>query len=502
MRFLSIIACVCTLPAFVLGQHVPTRAAEIQRHNMNQVELCISNFGKFGQNEQGEPGCWWPIGTNSTYIYGAGLWFGAIASVTGDTLVSTGYDFLCVTNYAPGLHDMLPGNPDAVIYMYPYMWPPPDSTYPMAPQDTISHQDSWCSFHDCDSIMHDSRPIGIEVYQTGSVWDEPFIEDVVYLTYEIRNVSGHTLHDCHIGIAVDSRNCVVDSNTCIIERTYQVDGEEYLVDNIGYSYDAQYGAIGFDLLQTPFDLQEGHDKDNDGIPDQYERDSVYYWQHVPQWQWDVDNDGVPDWRDASENPQLEMTAYKQITPTFFPANDRERYSVLAGYDFNLGQFIPYDTIPGDRPVFVSSSGPFEMAADSSIAVVLAIVLAEYGPGATPQAETCLVISDYWAQEFYNMNWSLQVEEHEPVTAREKLFTITPHPVSGMTVISFCLPEPDIVSLELYSAAGRLVRVITDSNYPAGTHAVPLSTYDLSQGTYFVMMKTKRGEYARPVTVVR
>ncbi len=502
MRPLSIILSACTVPAFVLGQYLAARSFEITIHDMNRVELCISNFGQFGQDERSEPGCWWPIGSNGTYIFGAGFWFGAIDSVTGDTLVSTGYDFFGATNYGPGLHDMLPGHPDAVIYLYPCRWPPPDSTYPMAPQDTTSHQDSWCSFHDCDPSAHDTRPIGIEAYQTGYVWDEAFIEDVVYLAYEIRNVSGHNLHDCHIGIAVDSRQCDVDSNTCIIERTYQVNGEEYLVDNIGYSYNAQYSAIGLDLLQTPFDLQEGHDKDNDGIPDQYERDSVYYWQHVPQWQWDVDNDGVPDWRDASENPQLEMTAYKQITPELFPMNDGERYSLLAGYDFNSGQYIPYDTTPGDRPVFVSSSGPFDVAVDSSTTVVLAIVLAEYGTTAVPQAETCLVITDYWAQQFFNMNWSVYVEEHEPVVAREKPFAITPQPVNGQAAVSFCLPEPGMVSLKLYSVAGRLVRAIAERTFSAGMHTVSLSTHDLNQGTYFVMLKSARGERAQPMIVVR
>ncbi|UCC12489.1 MAG: hypothetical protein JSW02_02845, partial [candidate division WOR-3 bacterium] len=98
MRPLCIILCACTVPAFVLGQYVPVRFFEITIHDTNQVELCISNFGQFGQDERGEPGCWWPEGTNSAYIFGAGLWFGTIDSVTGDTLVSTGYDFSGATN--------------------------------------------------------------------------------------------------------------------------------------------------------------------------------------------------------------------------------------------------------------------------------------------------------------------------------------------------------------------------------------------------------------------
>ena len=39
----------------------PTRAFQVLRHDGNQVEMCISNFGKFGQDETGcNQGCWWP----------------------------------------------------------------------------------------------------------------------------------------------------------------------------------------------------------------------------------------------------------------------------------------------------------------------------------------------------------------------------------------------------------------------------------------------------------
>ncbi|UCF69797.1 MAG: hypothetical protein JSW49_06215, partial [candidate division WOR-3 bacterium] len=41
-----------------------SREFQIIRHNINQVEMCVSNYGKFGQDETGNnAGCWWPVGS-------------------------------------------------------------------------------------------------------------------------------------------------------------------------------------------------------------------------------------------------------------------------------------------------------------------------------------------------------------------------------------------------------------------------------------------------------
>jgi len=37
----------------------PSRPEQLKVHNINQVEMTISNYGVFGQNLSGS-GCWWP----------------------------------------------------------------------------------------------------------------------------------------------------------------------------------------------------------------------------------------------------------------------------------------------------------------------------------------------------------------------------------------------------------------------------------------------------------
>lgn len=491
------------------------REFQIKIHNINQVEMCVSNFGMFGQTESGDPGCWWPIGSGQNYINGAGIWFGTIDSITGDTLVTIGYgpsggQF----EFIPGLRDMPISHPNAIIYMYPDPWPAPQDTFPMAPQDAISHQDSWCCYNDCDSLYHmpeDTRPIGIEIYQTVYAWDEPAIDDVIFMTYKVKNVSEYNLKDCYVGICA---NCDIsvfyDQNTAILERPYFIDCNLYIVDDLAYEWvyndsNPGCGTVGFDLLQTPFDLEWGADKDNDGIPDQHERDSSYYWNNVPLNKWDVDNDGVPDWRDASENPQLEMTAFKRFTLDLEPGRDNERYLTLAGYNYITGQYEPYDTIippPGEDSRFLISSGPFDIDVDSIITMTLAVVLADYGIDATPPAETCLVITNHWAQWQYDMNWFLLIKEETCFEILNTNFIINPNPTCRNTKISFSLSKSGHVSLKLYNTIGQLVKEIMQEHKSAGKYNIDLNMGGLAQGTYFLVLETPHYKTSRSLVILR
>ena len=110
----------------------PCREYQIRVHDINQVEMSVSNYGKYGQNEQGWYGCWWPKGSGHEYIFGAGTWFGTI--VDGDTLVTIGYGpHGGESEYVPGLAGMSVSDPDAIIFMYPATWPPPAETVHRSP---------------------------------------------------------------------------------------------------------------------------------------------------------------------------------------------------------------------------------------------------------------------------------------------------------------------------------------------------------------------------------
>ncbi|GAF98006.1 unnamed protein product, partial [marine sediment metagenome] len=239
-----------------------------------------------------------------------------------------------------------------------------------------------------------------------------------------------------------------------------------IVDDVAYQWSystpswPETGAICFDLLQTPFDLEWGQDKDNDGIPDQYERDSVYYWNNVPPEMWDVDNDGIPDWRDASENPQLGMTAYKRFCLDLEPHTDPERYMALAGYNIFNGQYEPYDTIipdPDDHR-FIMSSGPFDLEPDSTVTILFAVLFANW-ENIYQTPDTVLVLVGKWAQLYYDKFWFLSpgIDEHQSTKLLPVNLEIRPNPFSYKTDIRWQVPDNSNATMEIYGVTGRLVK---------------------------------------------
>ena len=401
------------------------REFQIKRHNINQVEMCISNYGKYGQDEAGNAGCWWPKNSGHNYIFGAGPWFGTIEEASGDTLVTIGYGpHGGEHEYVPGIVGMPFSSAEAIIYMAPSPWPPPIASYPMAPQESKSHQDSWCAYNDLDPVYHtpgDTRPIGLEVYQTVYAWNLSTTQDIIFIRYELKNVSGHKLVNCYFGVCCDndiggeSGTAANDIMAGILGRWYVINGESLYVDDIGYQWQEVAeggwtefpGALAYDYLQSPWDLVANQDKDNDGILDQYEMDSAYFWNSLPDSMRDADQDGTPDWRDPSQIPQLGMTALKRFTIDVEPNRDNERYITLAGRNFKTGAYEPYDTIPTEPADqrFLQCSGPFDLDTNKIATVLVGVVLA-YWHNIWGRPDSALVQVDNTAQFIYDKNWLL------------------------------------------------------------------------------------------------
>jgi len=397
------------------------RGFEKTIHNANNIEMYTTNYGILANKTAGilqwEPGLYWPKGSGHDYGLGIGPWFAAIEQSTNDTLVTVGFWLGDGSSeWVPGLHEMPLNDPDARIYMYPSDWPPPISVFPMAPQAINSFQDSWTVYNDLNPKYHhpfDTRPIGLEVYQTIYAWDIPVVKDVIYIKFDFKNVSENELKNCYFGLFAPVGTAVPTNEIIgmILERWYEVESESVCINNIAYLWQVEEewwnevpGVIGIDLLQTPWDLVMGNDKDKDGIPDEHERDSIYYVTNLPDSMWDIDGDLTPDWRDPSEIPQLGMTAFKDVEK-IYPHSDPERYLVLAGYDYRTMLYNPYDSMPSDTSIHILllSSGPFNLSPDSMITVVIGIMITDwYNDYQLP--DTALAEVDYYTQLVFDKNW--------------------------------------------------------------------------------------------------
>jgi len=287
--------------------------------NANQWRLSISNYGKF-EAPSGQPAGLWPGNTDHNYIYGAGIWIGGVLP-NGDTVVAVGY----MTNnsrseFAPGLPYSDPNNPEWRVYFST------DDDYPLP---VLSFLDSYCSYNEFDTAYHvaDSfhvmEPLGVTVNRRTLAWPSSWYDDVVFIEYVIRNDTAYSLNNVYASIGMD----------------FDIGNEA------GTNAD---DITGFDLSRK---LGFG-----------------YQYYNEPGWDWT----GKFGLKLLSDYP---VAAFKRFTLENEPLWDREKFLLLAGYDFETGIYDPYDSLapdPDDQR-FVLSIGPFDLQPGDSLLLDYVII---------------------------------------------------------------------------------------------------------------------------------
>jgi hypothetical protein len=352
------------------------RVYDIQWLNINRWKTPFHNDGKYGYDPSsgtGVAGGAWPQPLHNCYIFGAGLWFGSIRARAddpskADTLVTFGYNPnsggsemspVTVENVAEGT-----ANPNDRIFMYPTTWPPaprerwvtsPDLDS-VVPKENFSLQDMWCAYSDVMTENHISpgKPQNIDVYQTVYAWNYPSNEDIFFITYVVRNASTtDTLRDCFMGAVCDADvGDATDDMVGTLLNTY-VPGAD-TVKNVGY--------VGDNNNQE----NAGRDWES-GTPGVF----AYKFLESP--------------KDTGTPPRpLGMTAFKKFTIDIDPVTDAAQYLTMAGFDYRTGVYAPYDSAkdidPKDKR-FVQCSGPFTLAPQQMVRLVIACIGAPFGgPG--------------------------------------------------------------------------------------------------------------------------
>lgn len=69
----------------------------------------------------------------------------------------------------------------------------------------------------------------------------------------------------------------------------------------------------------------------------------------------------------------------------------------------------------------------------------------------------------------------------------------PNPFSGKTLITFDIPEENLVSLKIYNMLGAEIEELAGKKYPKGKHTIEFSSENLSEGIYFYKMNA--GKYS-------
>ncbi len=354
--------------------------------DVNRWRCPFYNDGRFGIDvgtRRDVAGGYWPHPLRNFYIFGAGLWVGALRPRIDeperlDTLVTVGYNPNSgATENVPTLsrfQEQGYGNAYDRIYKYPGSWDIdrpefkerfiPDSTYlelGLVPTASFSSGDMWMCFSDADPEMHSEpgKPLGIDMYITVYAWNYPSNRDIFFLLYKVKNVSGDTLKNMILGVVMDADiGDYSDDMVGLIKDKLFLEGtpDSFRVRDVGYNYDSN-------SQETPGSLWQS------GRPGAI----AYKFLESPR-------------VGPGDTTRLGMTAFKRFTIQIDPVKDPDQYLTLAGYDYRTRIKTPYDSTdltPADKR-FIQCSGPFILPPDSVANITVAVIAAEYpGSGGTP-----------------------------------------------------------------------------------------------------------------------
>lgn len=181
-----------------------------RQHNVGKLVFGITNFGTMGRPPFRD--CFtnekilmaeFPKNSNTTHLYRAGLWVGAISG--RDTLVSTAIeqnikqrefnpdvppfgDFVYRSNANPDM----PGYDEAIS----------EQDFITVYSDTFTADVPDLGFDAIDFRGH--NPLGIEVTQSSFAWSYSYTEDFVLINYTVKNIGDELLKDLYIGLYMDA----------------------------------------------------------------------------------------------------------------------------------------------------------------------------------------------------------------------------------------------------------------------------------------------------------
>ncbi len=394
--------------------------------DVNQILMFVTNKGSFAYDQGGllgkNDGLYFPFtslediadqSNNTSVIFAAGIWVGAVDVATGDTLVTIAeyaddwYPGPMIGNtFDPGsdtdpadrvykLHaDSLASNPNQDYTE----WPVADG----APVDSngnpamLGDQMLWSVFNDANPAPHTNDAssaigMGLEIRQTTFAFDRTdALANIVFVKYQIYNKGTLTLADMFVSLWADpdlgnAGDDLVGSDTVL---------------SLGYCYnegnDSDYGsdppAVGFDFFQGPL-IFTGDNADTARM-------------------WDTTFVGYLNMGMTSFNKYINGTDPQNLTWTYQYMNGLD--ASLNGAPLANGTkfYGPGDPTTGVGDLDFASSdrrymlttGPFNFAPGDSTEILAAVIVGQGGDRLS--SISVLKFNDKFAQQAYDNNFQL------------------------------------------------------------------------------------------------
>ena len=467
------------------GAHVDDLGGWIEGRD---IGLRLTNLGAFAYDMQlfRLPGVEFPKQSGQSVVFGAGVWMGAPMGGVPRVTVSA-----YRSEYSPGAapgglpepaslpalrvfklfrHYASASERDAALLDYqtnavsrgaPMVQVQGDGSLSI-PGDQMT----WSVFNDLDHHLHVvdagySYPLQLEVRHTSWAYDRPGpIGQTVFMRFVFVNRGPFTLDQHYFGIWVDPDvgGFTDDLVGCDIPR------------NLAFAYnssdvDAVYGssppAVGFDLLQGPYDLVS-----------------------------------------RTRRP---MTAFIAFTDRTDPISADESYRQLTGLQRNGAAVLDpsnnvtrhmfsgdpvagtgwLDTSPSDRSMLLGT-GPVRLLRASQLDFTLAILVAR-GPDRLASVALLKQYSDQIQSAFNSGQLNLLDVPTVTLPPRLVFSGVRPNPSRHGAALSVSLASESDADLEVMDLAGRRVATYRFVALPAGPQMLPtpVETFDLTPGIYLV-----------------
>ncbi len=102
---------------------------------------------------------------------------------------------------------------------------------------------------------------------------------------------------------------------------------------------------------------------------------------------------------------------------------------------------------------------------------------------------------------FHKSW-VGIEEGQTELVQGTSLSLYPNPSVHSTEMSYALVHAGDVSVGLFDAAGRLVRVLDCGYRASGVYTLDINTSELANGTYFVILDTPIDKVSRSLVIIR
>jgi len=395
--------------------------------------------------------------------------------------------------------------------------------------DIIGDQIAWCVFNDAVTPrirFENVPPLGIEIHQTVFGYktnNAPQLKNVLFIRYKIINKGtvNSLLDSVYFTAWADADLGVDFTDDLVGSDTLTNSGFIYGLDPDPGGYEDKLPSFFINILQGPYTYIPGETFIDNNSNGTYEDsidtplDSAYNHQGSVK--------GFQIFPGAKNQKMTAFTNLFSSDPLRGDPNDEfEARNYMLGllrlgtsldpcYDAWGGVFggLPcgtidplfwysgdpesnygwLNTLPTDQRMLVHT-GPFFLELDKPITIIIGYTI---GQGESPlNSVTVGKEVSAFVQQFYQSNFDdniLPVEEENNLIVDEfKLFQNYPNPFNPSTIISYQIPEQQLVTLKVYDILGNEIAVLVNEEKPVGNYEVEFDGRGLTSGVYFYQLK--------------